>query len=75
MNQVANIFYGNAIMSSRSRRVGDGIDRLVRRLLVDIPGEDPVAADEREQNAIDFVREVLGRYGVSKIHIATCPPG
>lgn len=29
--------------------------------MVEIPGEDDAAADEREQNAIDFVREVLGR--------------
>lgn len=49
-------------MSSRNNRVSDGIDRLVRRLLVKIPGEDPAATDEREQNAIDFVTEVLGRY-------------
>jgi hypothetical protein len=50
-------------MSSRNQRVSNGIDRLVRRLLVEIPGEDPASAEEREQNAIEFVREVLGRYG------------
>ena len=49
-------------MSSRSQRISNGIDSLVRRLLVEIPGEDPIAADERELNAVDFVREVLERY-------------
>jgi gamma-tubulin complex component 3 len=29
--------------------------------LVKIPGEDPASAEEREQNAVDFVREFLGR--------------
>jgi hypothetical protein len=53
-------------MSSRNQRVSNGISSLVRRLLVEIPGEDAAAADEREQNAIDFVREVLGRYESSK---------
>lgn len=48
-------------MSSRNQRVSNGIDKLVRRLLVEIPGEDPADAEERENNAIDFVREVLGR--------------
>jgi gamma-tubulin complex component 3 len=48
-------------MSSRSQRVSSGIDSLVRRLLVDIPGEDPADAEEREHNARDFVREVLGQ--------------
>jgi len=28
---------------------------------VDIPGEDPAYAEEREHNARDFVREVLGQ--------------
>ena len=49
-------------MSSRSQRISNGIDSLVRRLLVDIPGEDAAAAEERELNAVDFVREVLERY-------------
>jgi gamma-tubulin complex component 3 len=48
-------------MSSRSQRVSNGIDSLVRRLLVEIPGEDPASLEERESNAVDFVREVLGR--------------
>jgi gamma-tubulin complex component 3 len=51
-------------MSSRNQRVSNGINSLVRRLLVEVPGEDPASADEREQNAIDFVTEVLGRYGI-----------
>ena len=51
----------NENMSSRSQRVSSGIDSLVRRLLVEIPGEDPASAEEREQNAVDFVREFLGR--------------
>jgi len=49
-------------MSSRHQHVSNGINRLVRRLLVDIPGQDPASADEREQNAVDFVTEVLARY-------------
>lgn len=48
-------------MSSRNQRVSSGIESLVRRLLVEIPGEDPDATDERENNAIDFVTEVLQR--------------
>jgi gamma-tubulin complex component 3 len=48
-------------MSSRNPRISTGINSLVQQLLVKIPGEDPASADEREQNAIDFVREVLGR--------------
>jgi len=48
-------------MSSRSQRVNSGINSLVRRLLVEIPGEDPASAEERENNAIDFVKEILGR--------------
>jgi gamma-tubulin complex component 3 len=46
-------------MSSRNQRVQTGIDKLVRRLLVKIPGEDPALAEERENSALDFVREVL----------------
>lgn len=48
-------------MSSRSQRVSKGIDSLVRQLLVEIPGEDAAAAEERELGAVDFVREVLER--------------
>jgi gamma-tubulin complex component 3 len=48
-------------MSSRNQRVSNGINSLVRRLLVDIPGEDAASAEERENNAVDFVREVLER--------------
>jgi hypothetical protein len=55
-------------MSSRNQRVSNGIDSLVRRLLVEIPGEDAASAEEREQNAIEFVREVLGRYVASKLN-------
>lgn len=54
------------MMSSRSQRVNNGIDSLVRRLLVEIPGEDAASAEERELNAVEFVREVLGRYIASK---------
>ncbi|KUJ15723.1 uncharacterized protein LY89DRAFT_647645 [Mollisia scopiformis] len=46
-------------MSSRSQRVNNGINSLVRRLMVEIPGEDPAAAEERENDALDFVRESL----------------
>ena len=48
-------------MSSRAQRVNSGINSLVRRLLVDIPGEDEQSAEEREANALDFVTEVLQR--------------
>lgn len=54
-------------MSSRNQRLSTGVNSLVRRLLVNIPGEDPASANEREQNAIDFVREVLGRYEDTKV--------
>ncbi|ATZ53476.1 Bcspc98 [Botrytis cinerea B05.10] len=47
-------------MSSRSTRISTAIDSLVRRFQVDIPGEDPADAEERESNATDFVREILG---------------
>lgn len=49
-------------MSSRNQRVSNGINSLVRRLLVEIPGDDPASAEERENNAVDFVTEVLQRY-------------
>jgi hypothetical protein len=55
-------------MSSRNQRISNGIDSLVRRLLVEIPGEDAASAEEREQNAIEFVREVLGRYVASNLN-------
>jgi len=48
-------------MSLRNQRVSVGIDKLVQQLLVKVPGEDPADAEERENNAIDFVREVLGK--------------
>lgn len=48
-------------MSSRNQRVNNGINSLVRRLLVEIPGEDPAAAEERENNALDLVKEILER--------------
>ncbi|TVY62759.1 Spindle pole body component alp6 [Lachnellula suecica] len=51
-------------MSSQSQRVNKGITSLVHRLLGDIPGEDPAAAEERENNAVEFVREVLEKYTV-----------
>jgi gamma-tubulin complex component 3 len=35
-------------------------------LLVEIPGEDAASAEEREVNAVEFVREVLGRYAALK---------
>lgn len=49
-------------MSSREQRINKAIYSLVRQLLPDIPDEDPVAAEEREENAIAFVKEVLERY-------------
>lgn len=49
-------------MSSRNQRVSNGINSLVRRLLVEIPSEDPASTEERENNAVDFVTEVLQRY-------------
>ncbi|TAQ89413.1 hypothetical protein B7494_g2292 [Chlorociboria aeruginascens] len=48
-------------MSSRNQRVSSGIDSLVRRLHVEVRGEDATSAQERKDNAVDFVREVLGR--------------
>lgn len=48
-------------MSLRSQRVNVGIDKLVQQLLVKIPNEDPDEAEERENNAVEFVREVLGK--------------
>lgn len=48
-------------MSSRSQRVNNGINSLVRRFVVEIPGEDPASAEERENNAVDLVREILER--------------
>lgn len=53
-------------MSSRSQRVNNGINSLVRRLLVEIPGEDPAETEERENSAGDFVREVLERYYIDQ---------
>lgn len=55
-------------MSSRPQRINTGIESLVRRLLVEIPNENPDEQEEREQNAIDFVREVLERY---ELHVPT----
>jgi gamma-tubulin complex component 3 len=49
-------------MSSRAQRVNNGINSLVRRLLVEIPGEDPADGEEREENAIHFVTEFLERW-------------
>jgi gamma-tubulin complex component 3 len=57
-------------MSSRSQRVSNGIDSLVRRLLVEIPSEDAAEAEERELNAVDFVREVLERYIALRLILA-----
>jgi len=51
-------------MSSQNQRINKGITSLVRRLLGDIPGEDPAAAEERESNAVEFVGEFLERYNV-----------
>ncbi|TVY48670.1 Spindle pole body component [Lachnellula occidentalis] len=50
-------------MSSQNQRVNKGINSLVRRLLGDIPGEDPAAAEEREINAVEFVGEFLESSG------------
>ncbi|KAH8820944.1 Spc98 family-domain-containing protein [Xylogone sp. PMI_703] len=47
------------MMSSRQLRINKAIDSLVRQLLPDIPDEDPSSAEEREENAIAFVKEVL----------------
>lgn len=60
-NWITHLIWDNATMSSRNQRVSNGINSLVRRLLVDIPGEDADSANEREQNAIEFVTEFLGR--------------
>jgi hypothetical protein len=60
-NKSTQYFRNYATMSSRSQRVNKGIDSLVRQLLVEIPGEDAAAAEERELSAVDFVREVLER--------------
>ena len=49
-------------MSSRNQRVNKGITSLVERLHVNIPGEDPESAEERQSNSIDFVTELLQRY-------------
>jgi hypothetical protein len=56
-----NSVRNNDNMSSSSQRVSTGIDSLVRRLLVEIPGEDPASHEDRELNAVEFVREVLER--------------
>lgn len=48
-------------MSSKQQRINDGIERLVGRLLVEIPNEDADEAVEREANAIEFVTEYLDR--------------
>lgn len=48
-------------MASRNHRISNGIDSLVRKFSVEIPGEDPADADERDSNAADFVKEVLRR--------------
>ena len=57
-------------MSSQNQRVNEGISRLVRRLLGDISGEDPAAAEERENNAVEFVREVLEKYSTFQTAIS-----
>ena len=44
-----------------SSRVNTGIDSLVRLLLPKIPGEDALTAEDREINAVAFVREILER--------------
>jgi gamma-tubulin complex component 3 len=49
-------------MSSKNQRITDGIDSLVNKFLVPIPGEDPATTEERASNAIEFVTEVLQRY-------------
>lgn len=48
-------------MSSRNQRVNSGINRLVRRLLPEIPGEDAQDVEERENDAVDFVKSLLER--------------
>ena len=45
--------------SSRNQRISNGIDSLITRLLAEIPDEDISSADERENNAGDFVRGFL----------------
>jgi hypothetical protein len=49
-------------MSSQNLRINKGINGLVQKLLVVIPGEDPDATDERRTNAVEFARELLERY-------------
>lgn len=66
-NTLLNLYFtihfvrNNDSMSSNSHRINTGIESLVRRLCVKIPGEDPASQEERELNAQDFVREVLER--------------
>ncbi|KAK6584088.1 hypothetical protein PZA11_003818 [Diplocarpon coronariae] len=48
-------------MSSRSQRVSNGINSLVRRFLVEIPDENIASAEERKNNAVEFVAEILQR--------------
>ena len=45
--------------SSHNQRISNGIDRLVARLLGEIPEEDASSAEERKNNAGDFVRDFL----------------
>ena len=52
----------DAIMSSQSQRINKGINSLVQKLFVEIPGEDPDATNERKSNAVEFARELLERY-------------
>ncbi|PQE28311.1 Spc97 Spc98 family protein [Rutstroemia sp. NJR-2017a WRK4] len=46
-------------MSTRNTRIANAIDSLVRRFQVEIPGEDPAVAHERELSAVEFVKEIL----------------
>jgi gamma-tubulin complex component 3 len=48
-------------MSTRNTRIANAIDSLVRRFQVEIPGEDPAVAEERELSAVEFVKEILKR--------------
>jgi gamma-tubulin complex component 3 len=49
-------------MSSQDARINKGINGLVQKLLVTIPGEDSDATNERRTNAVEFARELLERY-------------
>ncbi|KAI9048645.1 hypothetical protein LZ554_007476 [Drepanopeziza brunnea f. sp. 'monogermtubi'] len=54
-------------MSSKSQRVSTGINSLVRRFQVEIPGEDPASAQDRQDTAVDLVSELLQSSGTPAV--------